>query len=202
MNKQAKKGFTIIEVVLVLAIAGLIFLMVFIALPALQRSQRNTRRRQDMARILSALNDYQANNNGQMPCQTPFDGNRCLSETKQLPNFIERYVVGEKLATSTRGNTAVAIDEDGNCYESFCDPDGSTYAMTAFTWNSVTETYFEWQPGTYNYTTAQNRKEIMLALSAKCDEENEGRILRTKGKSEVAIMYILEGGAVYCGDNQ
>ena len=90
MNKQAKKGFTIIEVVLVLAIAGLIFLMVFIALPALQRSQRNTRRRQDMARILSALNDYQANNNGQMPCQTPFDGNRCLSETKQLPNFIER----------------------------------------------------------------------------------------------------------------
>lgn len=202
MNKQAKKGFTIIEVVLVLAIAGLIFLMVFIALPALQRSQRNTRRRQDMARILSALNDYQANNNGQMPCQTPFDGNRCLSETKQLPNFIERYVVGEKIATSTRGNTAVAIDENGNCYESFCDPDGSTYAMTAFTWNSVTETYFEWQPGTYNYTTAQNRKEIMLALSAKCDEENEGRILRTKGKSEVAIMYILEGGAVYCGDNQ
>ena len=202
MNKQAKKGFTIIEVVLVLAIAGLIFLMVFIALPALQRSQRNTRRRQDMARILSALNDYQANNNGQMPCQTPFDGNRCLSETKQLPNFIERYVVGEKLATSTRGNTAVAIDENGNCYESFCDPDGSTYAMTAFTWNSVTETYFEWQPGTSNYTTAQNRKEIMLALSAKCDEENEGRILRTKGKSEVAIMYILEGGAVYCGDNQ
>lgn len=202
MNKQAKKGFTIIEVVLVLAIAGLIFLMVFIALPALQRSQRNTRRRQDMARILSALNDYQANNNGQMPCQTPFDGNRCLSETKQLPNFIERYVVGEKLATSTRDNTAVAIDENGNCYESFCDPDGSTYAMTAFTWNSVTETYFEWQPGTSNYTTAQNRKEIMLALSAKCDEENEGRILRTKGKSEVAIMYILEGGAVYCGDNQ
>lgn len=202
MNKQAKKGFTIIEVVLVLAIAGLIFLMVFIALPALQRSQRNTRRRQDMARILSALNDYQANNNGQMPCQTPFDGNRCLSETKQLPNFIERYVVGEKLATSTRGNTAVALDENGNCYESFCDPDGSTYAMTAFTWNSVSETYFEWQPGTYNYTTAQNRKEIMLALSAKCDEENEGRILRTKGKSEVAIMYILEGGAVYCGDNQ
>lgn len=202
MNKQAKKGFTIIEVVLVLAIAGLIFLMVFIALPTLQRSQRNTRRRQDMARILSALNDYQANNNGQMPCQTPFDGNRCLSETKQLPNFIERYVVGEKLATSTRGNTAVALDENENCYESFCDPDGSTYAMTAFTWNSVTETYFEWQPGTYNYTTAQNRKEIMLALSAKCDEENEGRILRTKGKSEVAIMYILEGGAVYCGDNQ
>lgn len=102
MNKQAKKGFTIIEVVLVLAIAGLIFLMVFIALPALQRSQRNTRRRQDMARILSALNDYQANNNGQMPCQTPFDGNECSKEDGQLTKFVERYVVGEKPTTSIK----------------------------------------------------------------------------------------------------
>ena len=44
------EGFTIIEVVLVLAIAGLIFLMVFLALPALQRSQRDTQRKNDMAR--------------------------------------------------------------------------------------------------------------------------------------------------------
>ena len=44
MNKD-KNGFTIIEVVLVLAIAGLIFLMVFIALPALQRSQRDTQKK-------------------------------------------------------------------------------------------------------------------------------------------------------------
>ena len=43
-----RKGFTIIEVVLVLAIAGLIFLMIFIAFPALQRGQRNTQRRRDL----------------------------------------------------------------------------------------------------------------------------------------------------------
>lgn len=66
-NIKSKKGFTIIEVVLVLAIAGLIFLMVFIALPALQRSQRDTQRRDDMARFLSQLNQYQANNNGKVP---------------------------------------------------------------------------------------------------------------------------------------
>ena len=45
LNNQTNKGFTIIEVVLVLAIAGLIFLMVFIALPALQRNQRDTQRK-------------------------------------------------------------------------------------------------------------------------------------------------------------
>ena len=36
MVNRRNKGFTIIEVVLVLAIAGLVFLMVFIALPSLQ----------------------------------------------------------------------------------------------------------------------------------------------------------------------
>ena len=49
-NTKSKKGFTIIEVVLVLAIAGLIFLMVFVALPALQRSQRDTQRRDERAK--------------------------------------------------------------------------------------------------------------------------------------------------------
>ena len=59
---QPKAGFTIIEVVLVLAIAGLIFLMVFVALPALQRSQRDTQRRNDMSRVDTSLVQYQTNN--------------------------------------------------------------------------------------------------------------------------------------------
>ena len=59
---QQKTGFTIIEVVLVLAIAGLIFLMVFVALPALQRSQRDTQRRNDMSRVDTSLVQYQTNN--------------------------------------------------------------------------------------------------------------------------------------------
>jgi len=54
-SKTGKRGFTIIEVVLVLAIAGLIFLMVFIALPALQRNQRDTQRKNDMGRLSTAL---------------------------------------------------------------------------------------------------------------------------------------------------
>lgn len=66
-NIKSKSGFTIIEVVLVLAIAGLIFLMVFIALPALQRSQRDTQRRDDMARLATALTNWQTNHNNSLP---------------------------------------------------------------------------------------------------------------------------------------
>lgn len=70
MNTQQKNkenGFTIIEVVLVLAIAGLIFLMVFIALPALQRGQRDTQRRDDVSKFISQLQQYATNNRGALP---------------------------------------------------------------------------------------------------------------------------------------
>lgn len=70
MNKtigQQKNGFTIIEVVLVLAIAGLIFLIVFPAVPALQRSQRDTQRKQDVSRMMSQLQAYASNKNGNYP---------------------------------------------------------------------------------------------------------------------------------------
>lgn len=61
------KGFTIIEVVLVLAIAGLIFLMVFVALPALQAGQRDTARKNDASTVLSAINTYVSGNRGSFP---------------------------------------------------------------------------------------------------------------------------------------
>lgn len=67
IQTKKAKGFTIIEVVLVLAIAGLIFLMVFIALPALQRNQRDTQRKNDLSRVQSAINSFQTNNRGRVP---------------------------------------------------------------------------------------------------------------------------------------
>lgn len=64
---KKKKGFTVIEVSLVLAIAGLIFIMVFIALPALRRSQRDTQRREDILSFLEEVKQYQKNNRGALP---------------------------------------------------------------------------------------------------------------------------------------
>ena len=71
-NRGVKKhnlyrGFTIIEVVLVLAVAGLIFLMIFLALPALQRSQRNEQRKRDMGEVAGAIQNYRSANKGKLP---------------------------------------------------------------------------------------------------------------------------------------
>ena len=68
MNRQQLKkrteGFTIIEVLIVLAIAGLIMLIVFLAVPALQRNSRNNARNNEASRISAAVTDCLANRNG------------------------------------------------------------------------------------------------------------------------------------------
>ena len=66
MLKRDKIGFTIIEVLIVLAIAGLILLIVFLAVPALQRNSRNTQRSNDAARVAGAINECLTNNNGNL----------------------------------------------------------------------------------------------------------------------------------------
>jgi len=101
-QKNKEKGFTIIEVVLVLAIAGLIFLMVFIALPALQRSQRDQQRRNDISRAQTAINNYQTNNRNQLPSDSTFTSSTGTG-------FIAQYL-------SVGG-------------DSFTDPDGTDYAF-------------------------------------------------------------------------
>jgi prepilin-type N-terminal cleavage/methylation domain-containing protein len=69
LTKQSKdqKGFTIIEVLIVLAIAGLILLIVFLAVPALQRNSRNTQRKNDVAAVLAAVSEFSNNNAGALP---------------------------------------------------------------------------------------------------------------------------------------
>lgn len=123
-NINNKKGFTIIEVVLVLAIAGLIFLMVFVALPALQRSQRDTQRRDDMARFASQLTQYQSNNGNKIPSEetdskaawNDFITNylRVAGDEFKDPNGVE-YTV-DKVVKCTSGSCDVS--HGANDYES------------------------------------------------------------------------------------
>lgn len=71
-KSKSGRGFTIIEVMIVLAIAGLILLIVFLAVPALQRSARNTSRKEDAAGVLNAINEYTNNNGGSLPADSSF----------------------------------------------------------------------------------------------------------------------------------
>lgn len=105
---KKEKGFTIIEVVLVLAIAGLIFMMVFVALPALQRSQRDAQRKQDISRAMTEITSYTSNNNGSLPAKTDSYWNNTF-----LPNYL-----------TTNSDT-------------FADPSGESYRFSIDTKNGA-----------------------------------------------------------------
>lgn len=62
-QRKRQEGFTIIEVMIVLAIAAVILLIVLLAVPALQRNSRNTQRNNDVASIAAAINTCMANHN-------------------------------------------------------------------------------------------------------------------------------------------
>ena len=65
--KKDNKGFTIIEVMIVLAIAGLIILIVLLAIPALQRNSRNTTLKNDASAIAAGVSEFKSNNDGNAP---------------------------------------------------------------------------------------------------------------------------------------
>lgn len=67
IKNRKEGGFTIIEVLIVLAIAGLIMLIVFLAVPALQRNARNTTNKNDASSVVGGINEYVSNNDGSFP---------------------------------------------------------------------------------------------------------------------------------------
>ena len=189
--QKNKHGFTIIEVVLVLAIAGLIFLMVFIALPALQRSQRDTQRRNDMARVATALTQYQSNNGGNLPA--PASGSTTVTcdagsgtvgsaAGNIKPNTSNTYssnVACKFIAQYMNSSSATTND--------FKDPDGTAYGVHIESLaKDVTKS------ATGNHT-------IDIYTGAACSGE------QAKGSGnarEYAVLYKLEGAGVSCTDNK
>ena len=187
MTKNNRKGFTIIEVVLVLAIAGLIFLMVFIALPALQRSQRNTRRRQDMARIITAITDYTSNNN-RMPWV--YNGAGGWSD-KKTDVLVKSYIIGDN---SYSYSDTTGATKDGQCSDQFCDPDGTSYRFFY---------YYNKAYANGSLPTDKGKEHaIMVVENSMCSGNESDPIKDFTGDKMFSVLYGLEGGAIYCGDNQ
>lgn len=182
-------GFTIIEVVLVLAIAGLIFLMVFIALPALQRSQRDTQRRDDMARLATAINNYQTNNNGRLPgngaatvtpCEPggPTFGDIPTGDTQAACNFIRQYM-----------NSATAQASDDS---EFLDPSGDPYKLHISNYDNASNAA---KSGDMTFAD----KIVYVVTGGRCNGEN---IEKSNNSRDYAIRYKMEGSGTYCKDSQ
>ncbi len=171
--KQSEKGFTIIEVVLVLAIAGLIFMMVFIALPALQRSQRDTQRKNDLSRAITAIANYSSSNRGLLPTdQAAWNG-----------SFMSQYL--------TTAN------------DTFIDPAGAntsnrsatTYLFQDYEDKSLANFSFS---DSVKGTDAATQNVIYYSVGYTCGTSGD---VASAGTRKVALRMVLEGGGVVCQNN-
>lgn len=169
-----EKGFTIVEVVLVLAIAGLIFLIVFLALPALQRSRRDTQRKADVSRVMAQLESYAGNNDGSYPTATGGNTATEFGDAAADTNaFIASYVL-------TQGST---LNNPGS---------GSLYTILFGTANADAATDFAGTGPTAG-------DELVYAVGAVCSGEF---MTASSGTREIAVVIELEDGNSYCQDNR
>lgn len=172
---KTKSGFTIIEVVLVLAIAGLIFMAVFIALPALQKSQRDTQRKADVEKVVAKINDYQAANRNELP-----DG------TNSTGISADKYATGKTIRTWDYFYHNYLLTESS---DKFTDPQSN---------NAYKLVILDAAPTNYE------KDSIYVSRSAGTDgfDCNGEEVISSKGnKRKVAVSMKSEAAGIICVSN-
>lgn len=190
-TKKRKDGFTIIEVMIVLAIAGLIMLIVFLAVPALQRTARNTQRKDDASAIAAALANYIDNNGGTLPTgignavadtSTLVIGSTApactLTGTAWSCNT-ENAKLGYYTANTTGANVTPLALQSGNVWMS------TTYAGGGITIIPTS--------GTASATSISTNT-ISIITGWNCNGTNTG-VSATANSRTVAVLYVTETGS-------
>ena len=199
LNKNqnlTKKGFTIIEVVLVLAIAGLIFLMVFLALPALQRSQRDAQRKQDVAMVVTALHNWKANNKGRGYASM---GNSVLTPLADLNEEQKKYGLNNSIEPIENSPLNSYISFDLKSGKNKNDSSSSLSLNTKIVTTSVNTNVTLFRIDSPSF---RDHERIAVVVGMGCDNielaSNRSVVLRNIKKGAAAVVYLLESGGAYC----
>ncbi len=170
---KIKRGFTVIEVSLVIAIGGLIFLMVFVALPGLRASQRDAQRRDDMLAFVETIKKYQTNNRGALPTGVGIvEYNKEESGSNSWQAFYNNYL------------------------NSFIDPDGNYYKLDVRNCEGATELGEECDDGGIDdKSLSETEYTILVIKKAKCSGSKATLVSNPRN---LAVLYRLEGSGVYC----
>ena len=136
-----QSGVTIVELMIVIAVAALIIVLVLVAAPALQRNARNTQRRNDIGAIRGQLTTVFTNNNNEYPDLNVFASD-VLAQVEQAiyKGDAGGSVVGAATCigndATSPGNytTAAALADQTGCTAAVTAPD------TAAMWTGSTST--------------------------------------------------------------
>ena len=185
MKHLKLNGFTIIEVTLTLAIGGLIFAMVFFALPSVMANSRDGQRRDAIMLTVSKLKNFQANNNrGALPTDR-------ISTAGLLIN-------GSTISFGATTGVTWADFYKGFFDDSYADPSGARYnwQIVNCEGNGTSDPCKNTKLANYLNTDFRNSNStIYFVISATC---GDGIAISTPNNRMVAVLYNLERGGTYC----
>lgn len=126
---RRQAGFTIVETLIVLAVGGLILLIVFLAIPNLQRNSRNNQRYQDVQTILGAVSQYELNNAGNFPAACGdiigLGQQSCATASDTSPNdYFLRFVASKLTFYTDPGQVKLVPQAPGDPGRFVNDADG------------------------------------------------------------------------------
>lgn len=186
IKNRKQEGFTIIEVLIVLAIAGLIMLIVFLAVPALQRNSRNTQRKNDVAAIQGAISNFLSNNNGAMPTQMGY----VTADTNSVTVFCSEAAPANITPKDTATYSAANCQNSNKNYEQakvgLYDVTTSAYITTASSVPTVVAS-----SGTPSDSNI-NINSIVVDLGYQCGAT--AGTAPTANTRSIAIFYVTEAG--------
>ena len=164
-------------------------MMVFLALPALQRSQRDTQRKNDLSRVMTAIANYSAANRGNLPTAA-------WTNVNWQTRFVNLYLSsnGDQFLDPAGNATA------GDGVSVAVAPLPPTYVIN----QNVDAVALPAADQVFNPTVNQNA--IYPTLGAVCDiaaanAGNGGQVTLLQGSRKIAFRMPLEGGGVYCLSN-
>jgi prepilin-type N-terminal cleavage/methylation domain-containing protein len=165
--KQAQQGFTIVELMIVLAVGGLILVFIFLAVPTLTRNSRNGQRKDGVLTVLRAISRYELNNSASMPLACGAGGTSCFGTGSLLQ--------GEKL-----------IYYDGTS--------GSDVVVCVGSYGTGTLVYSG--SGCAPGTAVTNTNVVSVYNYQRCDRDNPGASLSSgAGYSDVVALFAIEGSS-------
>ena len=109
MSKGGNKGFTIVETLIVLAIAATIIIVVLLAVPALQRQSRNTATIVGATDVASGWTAEVGNSNGAAPGVTGSTGSILINTASYKVNsaIVTKVVTYQSVTTVAYGTTSL-----------------------------------------------------------------------------------------------
>jgi prepilin-type N-terminal cleavage/methylation domain-containing protein len=148
---KKEKGFTLIEIVLVLAIAGLLLVIVFLAVSGAQKSRRDTQRKNDLSRIAANVESFASNNNGCYPDSAAAAG---CTGTPTWANFVASTywldAAGKPLFTDPLSGTVYNNANSG--------------ALAAFAGNGPASVLYTWKTGCSATVTGDRIYSVHISL--------------------------------------